>query len=169
MSHYIAIDPTNCTGCKTCEMVCSLYHWGEINPWKSAIRVIRKETRGLVYALPLVCQQCIEPTCIEVYVPGAISRANLDADIIFNRELCIDCGLCADACPAGCVPIDLEGHVIMYCDFCGGKPQCVMNCHWQCLSEISTSSSESISNTNTLVDIIKKEDLNGYLPLRRLK
>jgi Fe-S-cluster-containing hydrogenase component 2 len=168
MSRFIAVDNQNCTGCKTCEMVCSLYHWGESNPWKSAIRVIRKEQDGLVFTLPLVCQQCEDPACLVACAPGAISRKE-DGALAFNRQECTDCGLCVTACPASCVPVNADGKVFMYCDLCDGNPQCVPNCHWQCLTEIERSHAGPAQNVEQLASIIQREDLWDYLPGRRMQ
>ncbi len=48
MPQFISVDHLVCTGCRECEVVCSLYHFGECNPERSAIRVVRSEKDGLV-------------------------------------------------------------------------------------------------------------------------
>ena len=32
MEKVLVVDPDKCTGCKVCEMICSLHHENEINP-----------------------------------------------------------------------------------------------------------------------------------------
>ena len=46
MTKVLAVDYDKCTGCRTCEIVCSLQHNGEISPLKSRIRVVRWDDRG---------------------------------------------------------------------------------------------------------------------------
>jgi len=167
LSQYIAVDHRNCTGCKTCEMVCSIHHWGESNMWKSAIRVLRKEIDGLVNCLPLVCQQCTDPACMNACPTDAISRNNGGA-VTFSKNDCIDCGACIDVCPAGCVPTNLEGAVVMYCDLCDGQPMCVNNCHGHCLSVKDNTDEKGAPGVRRLADILTQEKLWDYLPVRRV-
>lgn len=74
MPTYIAIDHTLCTGCRMCELVCSLHHFGECNTQRSAIRVLTREKDGIALWLPLVCQHCEPALCIEACPTGALSE-----------------------------------------------------------------------------------------------
>ncbi|MFZ7110743.1 MAG: 4Fe-4S binding protein, partial [Desulfatiglandales bacterium] len=38
MAKVLRIDYKRCTGCRTCEMVCTAYHYGVLNPMKSRIK-----------------------------------------------------------------------------------------------------------------------------------
>ncbi|MHA1782258.1 MAG: 4Fe-4S binding protein, partial [Promethearchaeota archaeon] len=40
---FIVVDPKLCTGCETCESVCSFVHYGEFNPILSRIHRVRIE------------------------------------------------------------------------------------------------------------------------------
>ena len=49
----IKIDMDKCTGCRVCEVICSLIHGGgTINPRNSPIRVFRDDEEGVI--LPLI-------------------------------------------------------------------------------------------------------------------
>ncbi len=128
MSPFISVNHSVCTGCRTCEVVCSLFHFGECNPSRSAIRVIRREKGGLVTSLPLVCQQCPNPSCAAACPSAALSKDD-EACVKVDAEKCSGCGLCTDACPAGCIPVEDKRRVAVPCDLCGGQPQCVAFCH----------------------------------------
>jgi anaerobic carbon-monoxide dehydrogenase iron sulfur subunit len=167
MGQYISVDHTNCTGCKTCEMVCSIYHGGESNVWKSAIRVLRKETGGTVFSLPLVCQQCLDPACLNACPTGAILRT--DGFVTFIKDECIQCGACVDACPADCVPIDTDGNVVMFCDLCGGDPLCVPNCHGRCLKIQDNDIENGSPSVQQLAQVLEQEELWHHIPGRRSK
>ena len=47
MEKVLVVDVDKCTGCKVCEMVCSLHHEKEVNPIKSRIHVISWEDEGV--------------------------------------------------------------------------------------------------------------------------
>ncbi len=52
----IKIDYMKCTGCRTCEVICSLTHNGKdtINPRKACIRVFKDDEEGV--NLPLIAR-----------------------------------------------------------------------------------------------------------------
>lgn len=164
MNRFIAVEHKKCTGCRTCQLLCSLYHFGESNPSKSAIQVIRKERDGLVNCFPLVCQQCNPAPCIDACPTQAISRDETGA-LKFNRDDCSSCGVCIEACPVGAITITVDKSLIN-CDLCGGEPQCVPACHAACLS-IVESEEETGQNTAYLTDILEQNNLSGRVDRRR--
>ena len=56
----IAIDYDKCTGCRICEIACSIKNDGEANPVKSRIRIVRIETEGNAQSFPVLCLKCVE-------------------------------------------------------------------------------------------------------------
>jgi len=168
MYPFIAVDHRSCTGCKTCELVCSLYHFGECDPGRSAIRVIRREKKGLIFCLPLVCQRCEEAACIEACPTGALMRRE-DGGLIIDEDNCTACGICAEACPAGCLSLDAAAKAVIGCDLCDGEPQCVLFCHARCLREAESSGEDGKQRVACLVEILEQEGLPGGLPGRRVQ
>jgi anaerobic carbon-monoxide dehydrogenase iron sulfur subunit len=164
MSRFIAVEHQHCTGCRTCELLCSLYHFGECNPAKSAIRVIRRERDGLVFCLPLVCQRCRPAPCIDACTTRAISRDATDATS-FNRDDCTRCELCLEACPVGAIAFTTD-QSLLNCNLCGGEPQCVPACHASCLSVVEDEG-RAEQNADHLAGILEREDLMGRVTGRR--
>jgi Fe-S-cluster-containing hydrogenase component 2 len=167
MSRFIAMDHLPCTGCKSCEMICSLIHFGQCNPSKSAIRIIRREKEGLVFCLPLVCRQCDPAPCIEACPSKAISRNTDGGALVLDKERCSDCGLCTEACPFGCVSVDKDTGRLVACDLCGGIPQCVPACHAGCLTERQSDGNECKKEVDRITGILKREHLTDRIPGRR--
>lgn len=66
----------SCTGCKTCEMACSLQHFGEFNPERATIRVQEKGDRA-------------------VYLLSFSDEGD------GQRAFCIGCFACVEICPVG--------------------------------------------------------------------
>lgn len=136
MDFQISIDTKKCTGCGICELVCSLYNNMECNPEKSSIRVVRYEDDGILYSVPIVCQQCEKPLCQEVCPTGGISRDIRTNALVVNKDKCIGCNYCVCACPFGGISIDQEKGVATKCELCDGKPKCVDFCPTGALSFI---------------------------------
>jgi carbon-monoxide dehydrogenase iron sulfur subunit len=167
MSRFIAVDREHCTGCQTCELLCSLYHFGECNPQKSAIDIIRRERDGLVFCLPLVCQHCEPAPCIEACPTGALSRDEEKGILTLDKDECTACELCVEACPIGCISLNSNQDSIIACDLCGGDPQCVPACHAHCLTVVDTNQRNDRQNAEYLARVLEQEDLLSYIPGRR--
>ena len=119
------IDPSKCSGCKTCEVICSLYHHSEVNLNRSRIKIVKWEEKGL--DIPVVCQHCEVPVCMENCPTGALFQNDEGGFVAYRKELCIGCKLCLLVCPSGGISLDGEGSILK-CDLCGGDPQCVKFC-----------------------------------------
>ena len=120
-----AIVPNHeiCTGCRICEVVCSLSHFDAINTKKSNISIVKK---GLRFDLPVVCNQGIacKEECIGSCPVECIKRENGIVKII--KEDCIGCEACVDACPYDA--IRMVDEIAIKCDLCDGDPECVKLC-----------------------------------------
>ncbi|MFP4170042.1 MAG: 4Fe-4S dicluster domain-containing protein [Methanomassiliicoccales archaeon] len=115
--------PENCTGCRFCQTICSLYHEGVVNLEKARLRV---ERPNIMHDIPLVCTQCItceDDCCVDACPEGAISLQ--DGVVTVDEERCDGCMACVSACPYGVIWVD---EVAKKCDLCGGDPMCVKFC-----------------------------------------
>jgi len=124
MEKQLVINVDRCTGCRMCEMACSLEKEGECNTRYSRIKVIKMD-EGL--DIPLVCLQCEDPVCENVCPVKAITRDSNGA-LVINYDLCIGCKLCLALCPLGATSIDPWLKRIIKCDLCNGDPTCVKFC-----------------------------------------
>jgi len=133
--------PSQCTGCRMCDLVCSFFHYKIFNPSLSRIKVITNESELIDF--PVTCRHCTDPTCQSVCPTQAISRNNQQGVNQIDKELCVGCGECVSACPFGAIFIPLGEKVPISCDLCGGEPQCVKYCPREVL--IYTSDEEDTS------------------------
>jgi len=95
---------------------------------------LRKESEGLAVPLPLVCQHCDQPACLEACPVEALSRSPETGRLTVDGSVCTGCGSCAEACPAGCLFMDGKDDIILCCDLCRGETWCVTLCHSGCLT-----------------------------------
>ena len=111
-------DEEMCIGCRTCEIICALFLFGESNPEKSAIKICTKSPQ--CYEI-IVCNQCGE--CVKVCPEGALYRE--DSVVKINSSRCTGCYICVEACPKG----GLFSHPDMVEPFkCIQCEECVKSC-----------------------------------------
>lgn len=136
MNSVIAIDVAKCTGCRMCELACSLKHTGECNPERGRIRVVREEEAGQLDFYPSTCMQCETAMCQLVCPTGAISVDPQTNAKIVDSQRCIGCSSCNYACPFGACFLDRSvGHTVV-CNQCEGDPTCVKLCPTGALSYV---------------------------------
>lgn len=121
----IVINPEKCTGCRDCELVCSMQKTGEFNPMRSLIRAVYFPEE--MVTVPLTCLQCDEPLCEDVCPANAIERNEAGA-VVINSDRCIGCNMCVSVCPVGAIKEVPGKGVVTKCDLCGGEPACVDIC-----------------------------------------
>ena len=134
MKKVLMIDHERCTGCRLCELVCSVWHDGVSNPARSRIRVVKWESEGIY--VPVSCQQCDDAPCINVCPSKALARDQETQAVIVDYRLCIGCRSCVAVCPFGAISYNAIDVKIIKCDLCGGEPQCVRFCDVKALTYV---------------------------------
>jgi len=102
------IDTSKCeTGCTDCVTACKTENgWGSTETkssaeqqaqWIRKVKLTDKQT-GHVQSLPLMCQHCETPPCVDVCPTGA-SMKRADGIVLVDKHICIGCRYCMMACP----------------------------------------------------------------------
>jgi molybdopterin-containing oxidoreductase family iron-sulfur binding subunit len=102
----LLIDVEKCADCDKCVTACR-----EENGWSGHGRPatdaqwirkvsLRDRATGHVQTLPLMCQHCEHPPCVDVCPTGA-SFKRADGIVLVDKHTCIGCRYCVMACPFG--------------------------------------------------------------------
>jgi Fe-S-cluster-containing dehydrogenase component len=122
---WIARDYARCSGCRLCEIACSLQHEGKIWPEASRVRVFM-QVPGV--EVPHLCTQCNNYPCVKSCPFNALSVNEVTGAVAVANEKCTACGICVNACPGKIPHLHPDGKRIVICDLCGGDPQCAKVC-----------------------------------------
>lgn len=125
MEKTYRVIPRNCTGCRTCELACSMVKGKDGSLGQPRIRIFKTEKDTF---MQMTCLQCIDAACEKVCPTRALQRNDETGAIEVNNQLCVKCGLCEAACPFGHICLDKETGNPLKCDLCGGNPACARFC-----------------------------------------
>ena len=154
----ILADYSKCTGCRTCETVCSAFNHKQIvngevlpglgNPHYSNIKIHHYNPD---MDIPVICEMCPDNPCIEACPVSpdpktgrkALYRDEKTLAIKNDLNRCTGCGNCVEACRdqrAGVIiPNPETNKPERMCTLCNGDPQCVKYCPYGALSFVIAS------------------------------
>ncbi len=142
----VIVRPERCVGCLQCRLACAVEHSRTKNLVTAIAEGVRPRPRLRIYpgrlhlAFPNKCRHCDPAPCQGVCIAGAISRSPARGTVDIDPDRCINCAMCAMACPFGVLtyaPLfacpEKRG-VALKCDQCpnrevvGRTPACVEAC-----------------------------------------
>jgi tetrathionate reductase subunit B len=137
MARYAMVtDLRKCVGCHACTSACNAEWQVPAGYARTHVRAtplagtFPKLTAGVHVAQ---CNHCDHPPCVEPCPSGATFQAD-DGVVRVDKDLCIGCGYCLDACPYDARFINPVTKTVDKCDFCtarvarGEEPACVATC-----------------------------------------
>ena len=126
---YRFAERQNCTGCRSCEFACSLFHTGTIRPALSRIYITKYKD---IVDVPVMCWHCDDAPCIKACptTPNSLTKDPKTNGIVLNTKTCLGakCMKCAEACPPKYIRGNADTGQPLICDLCNGDPQCVKAC-----------------------------------------
>lgn len=122
---WVVRDYMKCSGCRLCEIACSMKHEGRVWPEASRVRVFMLVPGA---EAPHLCAQCSDYPCVSSCPVGALSVDDETGAVLVDDEKCTSCGACIKACPGEVPHLHPEGNRVVICDLCGGDPECAKVC-----------------------------------------
>jgi Fe-S-cluster-containing dehydrogenase component/formate-dependent nitrite reductase membrane component NrfD len=135
MKYGFVIDNRKCIGCHACTTACKSEHEVPVGVNRTWVKQVEKgefpDTRRLFSVMR--CNHCTDAPCVEI-CPTEALNIRPDGIVDFDKDRCIGCKSCMQACPYDALYIDPETHTAAKCNYCahridvGLEPACVNVC-----------------------------------------
>lgn len=106
MNRFIAANPSNCIGCRTCEIACVLAHSDGAgvealapDRFKPRLHMVKTATTSTA----VMCHHCEDAPCVNTCPSHAIVYRQNSVQI--EQERCLGCKSCVLACPFGAMEV----------------------------------------------------------------
>jgi len=135
MKYGFVIDNRKCIGCHACTTACKAEHEVPVGVNRTWVKQVEKgefpNSRRLFSVMR--CNQCTDAPCVEICPVEALYYRD-DGIVDFDKDRCIGCKSCMQACPYDALYIDPENQTAAKCNYCahridvGLEPACVTVC-----------------------------------------
>lgn len=135
MKYGFVIDNRKCIGCHACTTACKAEHEVPVGVNRTWVKQVEKgtfpDTRRLFSVMR--CNHCTNAPCVTI-CPTSALEYRADGIVDFDKDRCIGCKSCMQACPYDALYIDPETHTAAKCNYCasridvGLEPACVNVC-----------------------------------------
>jgi len=135
MNYGFVIDNESCIGCHACSTACKSENEVPLGVYRTWV----KYTETGVYPNTqrhfqvTRCNHCSNPPCARICPTGAMYQRD-DGIVEFDKDACIGCKACMQACPYDAIYIDPETSTAAKCHYCahrvevGLEPSCAVVC-----------------------------------------
>jgi len=135
MKYGFAIDQNTCIGCHACTVACKTEHEIPLGQFRTWVKYVDSgtfpdSTRDFAV---MRCNHCTDAPCVKICPTHALIKRD-DGIVDFDKDNCIGCKSCMQACPYDAIYIDAETNTAAKCNFCahrideGLEPACVVVC-----------------------------------------
>lgn len=144
------IDLKHCIGCDTCVVGCKMEHEQvdgapRIRVTDSRDQPVMETPRGSYpnlqqYWVPTMCHNCVDAPCVKACPTVALWRRDEDGVVVLDKDKCVGCQRCAEACPYEALHFDGETGTANKCDTCAHRigletqPMCALVCPTNAIS-----------------------------------
>jgi Fe-S-cluster-containing dehydrogenase component/formate-dependent nitrite reductase membrane component NrfD len=135
MSYGFVIDNRRCIGCHACSTACKSENEVPLGVHRTWVKTVERGTYPDVRRSFQVtrCNHCDNPPCVRICPVTAMYQRD-DGIVEFDKDVCIGCKACMQACPYDAIHIDPDTGTAAKCHYCshridiGLEPACVVVC-----------------------------------------
>ena len=101
----VIVKPERCVGCQQCSFECAVAHSSSKTRMGAISEAILSKPRIRIYLstgkenFPNKCRHCDPAPCDMACITKAIHREAGSGIVLIHQDRCINCGMCAMACP----------------------------------------------------------------------
>ena len=135
MNYGFVIDNTRCIGCHACSTACKSENEVPLGVNRTWVKYVEHGAYPDVKRTFQVtrCNHCENPPCVRICPVTAMYQRD-DGIVEFDKDACIGCKACMQACPYDAIHIDPETNTASKCHYCahridvGLEPACAVVC-----------------------------------------
>jgi Fe-S-cluster-containing dehydrogenase component len=140
MKYGFLIDHDRCIGCHACTVACKAENEVPVGNFRTWVKYVEKGTFPAVrrHFAVLRCNHCTNAPCVKICPVNALEK-RADGIVDVDRDACIGCRACMQACPYDAIYLNEDRGEIEKCHFCahrvekGLEPACVIVCPEQAI------------------------------------
>ena len=138
MQYGFVIDHDRCIGCHACTVACKSENDVPLGSFRTWVKYTEKETPGTYPAIRrhfsvLRCNHCTNAPCVTICPVNALEKRP-DGIVDIDRDACIGCRACMQACPYDAIYLNEDLGAVEKCHFCAHRieknlePACAVVC-----------------------------------------
>jgi Fe-S-cluster-containing dehydrogenase component/formate-dependent nitrite reductase membrane component NrfD len=135
MNYGFVIDNRACIGCHACSTACKSENEVPLGVYRTWVKYTEAGTFPNTQRTFQVtrCNHCANPPCVRICPTQAMYQRD-DGIVEFDKNACIGCKACMQACPYDAIHIDPSSGTASKCHYCshrievGLEPSCVVVC-----------------------------------------
>ncbi len=135
MQYGFVIDHTACIGCHACTVACKAENAVPVGNFRTAVKYTEQGKFPQIRRHFLVqrCNHCSDAPCVTICPVNALEK-RIDGIVDVDRDACIGCRTCMQACPYDAIYLNEDLGAVEKCHFCahrvdrGLEPACVTVC-----------------------------------------
>jgi Fe-S-cluster-containing dehydrogenase component/formate-dependent nitrite reductase membrane component NrfD len=141
MQYGFLMDHRRCIGCHACTVACKAENdvpVGSFRTWVKYTEVGRFPSVRRHFAI-LRCNHCTKAPCVTICPVNALEKRPQDGIVDIDRDACIGCRACMQACPYDAIYLNEDSGAVEKCHYCahrverGLEPACVVVCPEQAI------------------------------------